>query len=571
MTTILNKLSSDYSIDKIISWITNNKTKTAGIFALTSLIVHRLSIRIYRKLTHHPPGDNGKIDLMALQHYYAKYYGAIYFVPWPTPGFDKHISITNSKLLRKIMTDKRIKDTTTTMYNLKTPFFTSKDNGEGSFSSLNGPEWSQRRKLFLSVFNKMLTTKFMNKVSGTAIKKILFAEINKICIEKGESFKIREIIQYTAFETIFYACFDRFGDPNDEFLKKFKHEIEIQANMLFKPEVIQFARYPQSEWRQKFPEVMAARDRLSELTQQLMDQRRAELKEKGIEYKNPESALSPKAYIDVNNKAEENDLSLVIKDLEFDSYLDYLLKLVDEGKMRNSTAEAECMSLFQAGYQNNSLLMEFMLVYLAKYQNLQEQVRRELYDVHNITIEERKDGDDDIIDFDLGMVNKCSLFRAFLQETLRVSSFTRQGLIRKVTRNIEIEWEGYKYKIPKGYTLGFQNETIAIVDTNQNEGWIVKEGGKIDDFNINNFLDGNKKFKLNESLSVFGFGARSCPGKAFAVKSIQIVVGYLLINYKIEFGEEEKRKDPLNAKISIDLSGFVRMVEPQIPLIFSKI
>ena len=49
-------LTSHHSWDDIISWMGNNKGKTAGIVALGSLIVHNLSLRIYRKIKRYPPG-----------------------------------------------------------------------------------------------------------------------------------------------------------------------------------------------------------------------------------------------------------------------------------------------------------------------------------------------------------------------------------------------------------------------------------------------------------------------------------------------------------------------------------
>ena len=592
MTSILDKLPSKDSIKNIISWTNNNKGKTAVICILAGLIGRNLSIRLYRKYKHHPPGpiglpfvglipffvyfqlfvapkdENGENNknVNGLTEYLAKQYGPIYQINFGKP-MDKFINISNSRFLRKLMTDKNYKDIATSRWGkLPAPLMTSMDDDEESFFHLEGQEWSKRRKIFLSAFNKLLTTKFMNKVSGTAIKRVLFDEINKKCIENGEAINIRKIMQFTTFQTIFYVNFDRFCDKNDEFFMKFKNEIELQTDMVLSPEIFKIYEYPKSEWKQRFPKIMAARDRLSTLTKQLMNQRRAELKERGIKYKDPESLLSPKAF----TKTTENDLSAVIKDLEFDSYLDYLLKLVDQGAIKNSTAEVDCLLLFQAGYQNNSLGLEFVITYLAKYIDLQQKIRDELYAVHDINIEERK-SDEGIIDFNLGLVNKCPLLRAFIYETLRVASFTKAGTLRRITRDVEMEWEGQKYVLPKGYVFTFQSEVIMTKDTNQNEGWIVKKGGKVGDFNIDNFLNENKKFRLNESMSLFGYGARDCPGKSFAIKSIQIVAGYLLMNYKIEFGQEEKRNDPANVKIRCELASFVKKIDPEIPLKFSKI
>ena len=76
---------------------------------------------------------------------------------------------------------------------------------------------------------------------------------------------------------------------------------------------------------------------------------------------------------------------------------------------------------------------------------------------------------------------------------------------------------------------------------------------------------------MNESLSLFGYGVRDCPGKAFAMKEIQIVAAYILMNYNIEFSDDDKRNDPQNAEIKVDKSAyFGTEITPEIGLKFSK-
>ena len=66
----------------------------------------------------------------------------------------------------------------------------------------------------------------------------------------------------------------------------------------------------------------------------------------------------------------------------------------------------------------------------------------------------------------------------------------------------------------------------------KNENWFGSDGDKLI---LENFLSDDKtRFVLNESFVSFGVGRRDCVGRQLAMKEIQIMLGYLLINYQLK-------------------------------------
>ena len=529
--------------------------------------------KIYRKYKSYPPGPMDfpflgclpqvilglftggidKEDVMAFVHNLADKHGDLMMVH--IAGW-KMVYLNNSELTKQFLQSKQYRKISGNKW-LGNGFilFGAKD-GTQSFFAVNGTQWIKRRKLFISIFTKILTTKFMNKVCGTAVKKVLLPEIDQICIEQKKTLKPREILKYTAFQTIFYANFDRFVDKNDELFIKLRDELVLQNKMSNDQEVIQYAQRG-GKISQKYYD---ARDRMSDIINEIMDQRRAELREKGIDYKNP-NASSPGSDAKYTNPVEskEEDLYESIKDLEFESYLDYLLKLVDEGKITNEMAEVDTLLLFGAGYLNVAMSLEWVLNLLAKHNDVQDKIRDELFIAHGIKDNYNGDG---INEFNLGLITKCPQFRALIHETLRVSAFARIASGRIWDEDVEMEWKGKKYVIPKDHMIVPNLEYMVIKSK--------KEGWKSLGFDIDNFLE-DGKFKIPSSFASFGYGTRDCPGKAFAVKEMEFISGYLIMNYLIEFGDEEQRKDPLKVEIKTDKKKFTSEIAPEIPLRFSPL
>ena len=409
----------------------------------------------------------------------------------------------------------------------------------------------------------------MNKVCRAAIVDVLFPEIDKVCVEQGQALAIREHMKYVSFQAVFFANFNRFFSKEDEFLRKFREALELAADQALDPTNFwkQLQGYPLGD------EVHAAKDNLSRMVQQIMDQRRKELKEqKGLNFTNPGAD-------DEKQKGVATDE--LIKGVEFDSYLDYLLKLVHEGAISDAVAEVETLGVFSAAAINLTFALEWIVILCAKFASVQKRIRQELYRVHGVDGKAEAEGK--VLDFDVNKANECALLRAFVHETLRWQPFARNGPIRVVPRDLQVEWKGAHYVLPKGATLGYQIEFMQRLSRNEErrstdagaapEGWLRdgKEAISIAPFNVDNWLDEKGRFRMNRAFCAFGYSRRDCPGKAFALKSMLINLGYLIMNYNIEFGDEEKLKDPEQVHIRASVDEFMRKVKPEISVLFSKI
>jgi len=568
----------------------NNKLKALGVAVATlfgSLLAHNLSIRAYRRLKGIPPSpiplpfiglsfyfatlmmgkldENGETkDIFLGMHAVSSDLGDIQLGLQNLFGSGPYIVIANSRLLRKLMTENR--ELATSRCVMKGNVLMTK-NGEESIFNINGQKWVDRRKLFVSIFTKMLTTKFMNKVCRGAIVNVLFPEIDKVCIQNRKPISVREQMQYVSFNAVFYANFNRFYAKDDEFLREFRDALEL-ANEL--------ALDPTNFWKQTqgIPlgdEVHAAQRNLSRLTQQIMAQRRKELKEqKGLDFTNRGNPSAGSAGA---------PMSELIKKVDFDSYLDYLLKLVHEGALSDDVAEVEVLGVFSAAGSNVAFALEWVVVLCAKFASTQKRIRQELYRVHGVDPKALAEGS--VIDFDLNKANQCALLRAFVYETLRWQPFARNGPIREVTKDTTVEWKGARYVLPKGAVLGYQIEFMQRLSRNEQkrefkkgeslDGWLCDGEETIAPFCIENWLDEEGNFRMNRAFCAFGFGRRDCPGKAFALKSMMINLGYLIMNYSIEFGEADKRENPEQTHIRASVEEFMRKIKPEIPILFSKI
>jgi len=443
-------------------------------------------------------------------------------------------------------------------------------DGEESLASLNGKAWKERRKLFVSIFTKMLTTKFMNKVCRAAIVDVLFPEIDAVCVEQGQPLAIREQMDYVVFQAVFYANFNRFFSKDDEFLREFRDALQLASDQ---------ASDPMNLWKQMSgqplgAEVHEAKDNLSRLTQQLMAQRRKELKaQKGLDFTNPGAGAEQK------EQKDDGEMAELIKGVEFDSYLDYLLKLVHEGAISDAVAEVEVLGVFSNAWINVRVALEWVVVLCAKFALTQKRIRQELYRVHGVDGKAAAAGK--VLDFDLNKANQCALLRAFVHETLRWQPVARVGFLRPIKRDLQIEWKGRHYVLPKGGLMQYQSEFMQRLSHNEKrrggdagaapDGWLRDDKEAIAPFNLENWLDEQGRFRMNRAFCGFGYGRRDCPGKAFALKSMLINLGYLIMNYNIEFGDEDKRKAPEQVHVRASVDEFMRKVKPEISVLFSKI
>ena len=168
--------------------------------------------------------------------------------------------------------------------------------------------------------------------------------------------------------------------------------------------------------------------------------------------------------------------------------------------------------LFGAGIDSSLIMTEFILFMLGKKPDLQETLYNELkqhYDRNKIS-----------------SINNCPLFRAFIQECFRKSQFSALGLPHYTKTEIKVTLiDNKECYIPKNSIILANYLKIAgnfEYNRDKYENW---ENSKT--FNINHFLDDNRKFKKNESQLVFSVGKRDCLGRSLAYKLCCYIYIYL--------------------------------------------
>eukprot|EP00483_Globobulimina_turgida_P012419 UN12442 len=110
-----------------------------------------------------------------------------------------------------------------------------------------------------------------------------------------------------------------------------------------------------------------------------------------------------------------------------------------------------------------------------------------------------------------------------------------------------------------------------MLTANKDEGWKCDKNEDITGMHLENFLDENGRFKINGSFALFGYGVRDCPGRAFAVNAIQINIAYIMMNYKVEFFDQDKNKNPENVPLTGDKLKFTLAMKPQVPVKFTAL
>ena len=205
----------------------------------------------------------------------------------------------------------------------------------------------------------------------------------------------------------------------------------------------------------------------------------------------------------------------------------------NEKKVGREIAIADIISVFNAGITTTADSLEYFLLLLAKYQDTQEMIYKQIFDVlnnkYNIDI------DNDIIT--MQMLNQLDYLRAFMEQAWALKAFF--GVPRVLHSNFKMEYLDSKqnkndyYILPKGSTIMF-NPYIYHIDNingkrNNNNNDNYKERNT---FDFSDYLDSNGKYIKPNKLNVFGYGMRACPGQSLARKQVMFTMAILIYKYK---------------------------------------
>lgn len=108
---------------------------------------------------------------------------------------------------------------------------------------------------------------------------------------------------------------------------------------------------------------------------------------------------------------------------------------------------------------------------------------------------------------------------------------------KTMTQDTWFNMDGKRYCIPKGYTIKARYEYMNKFGLNEDWNFKSKEDGmKMD---LSNWLNDDNKFVMNKSFTSFGIGRRDCAGRQLAEKQIQIIMGYIIMNYKLSLQDKD--------------------------------
>ncbi|XP_077331112.1 cytochrome P450 2J6-like isoform X1 [Lithobates pipiens] len=191
-----------------------------------------------------------------------------------------------------------------------------------------------------------------------------------------------------------------------------------------------------------------------------------------------------------------------------DYYLAHIQKMAGEKK---STFDENSLiilatDLFMAGIETTATTLQWALLYMVAYPDVQKKVHKELDAVLNgsvIYYEDRK---------------RLHYTNAVIHEIQRYGNIIAVGIARTCIRNVNV----CGYSLPKN-TMVLPNLDTVLYDS---EYWDTPHH-----FNPHHFLDKDGKFSINEAFLPFSAGARVCLGEQLARYELFIIFTTLMRSF----------------------------------------
>ncbi|KAM4641216.1 cytochrome P450 2G1-like [Discoglossus pictus] len=183
--------------------------------------------------------------------------------------------------------------------------------------------------------------------------------------------------------------------------------------------------------------------------------------------------------------------------------------------------------MFLGGAESTGITLNFGLLILAKYPEIQAKLQEEIDQVigrsREPVVEDR---------------NQMPYMNATIHEIQRYSDTFPMGVMRSTTRDVIF----HGYHIPKG------TDVLPVLTT------VLKDPSQFetpDDINIKHFLAENGKFKKNNGFMVFGAGKRACLGEGLVRMQLFIYLATILQKFTLK-----PTVDPKDLDIAPQESGF---------------
>jgi len=453
-------------------------------------------------------------------HHNAIKYGAIMSA---SIGVEHNIYINDIALAKQLLMSKK------KLVNYRPNKFAGRD----TTSYVNGSEWHKRRKMISSSFLSLTNTSFV-------LKNVKFGFDQIKLNEKGNKFEWNPSfdVKYIAFNIIMSALFDRNIDYDDEFVtlwfktvddnfKNFgvltilltmtKNETihKILCNLFKRPQVLQRLRRLQQEWMNKNGFILDFDN-------------------------NNITTIDDKKYLDTKAKHK--------------CYLDVVILALKNDEIELKKVINDILELMFVGIDTTTHTMQFGLMLLAKNKDLQNKIYNEI----NSVLEANN-----LDEFNFNILPKLHIFRAFVNDMIRLSCVVPLGLPHTNIQDITVKVNNTQYIIPKDSNIFFN---ISYMNRKQwkdkyNKNTENKYNGenilnKFDELYLDAWLDKNGHFKMNSNSMTFLKGQRDCLGSTLAIKIMYAVFGLLITKYRFTLNQKEyqKRKQRFGVVSSIEPS-----------------
>eukprot|EP01084_Bolivina_argentea_P246247 412149_1 len=519
-----------------------HKLKSFFASVVAFLVIHRIYFYLQKKLKRHPPGPYcwpivstffGRL-LHGFKYHQilCERYGPI--VIRNRFGSNNYIvDVQNSKLIRQILENK---------YSLSRPprnttngvYISASDKNVFSFADTNGKNWQRRRQLAQSVLFRSCTAKFVNQIVDKSLISTVFPELDTLCQTK-QLWYPRTLLYYIAFNSLFQANFGRSISIKDPLYIKLVDLIDKSFSLFIPSYIIS-----------QLPLLL----RKIFVSNKVIDKIRTIVRERSQTYAE---------LIEIRRK-------------EYDSfhptaYIDYMFNEAETCNISQNEMEVDIQALFSAGTDTTASTLEYAVVLAARHIHIQKQVQKELLECYKKYC---TNTDEKVRRFDMCWLKGLTLFRAFIYEIMRISSVAKVGLPHYVTNDIVVDMsviDGYdrdkRYVIPK--------DSVLLYHIKANHVWRDDENWKRNglEMYLENWInDETGKFEINESWSTFGFGRRDCVGRQYAMKEINVVMGYLLLNYTFQVENENEKG---NYPDIMDRFNGVSVIDPPIGIVVTKL
>ncbi|XP_075043096.1 cytochrome P450 2F2-like [Mixophyes fleayi] len=199
---------------------------------------------------------------------------------------------------------------------------------------------------------------------------------------------------------------------------------------------------------------------------------------------------------------------------------------------------ATVFDMFIAGAESTSVTLNFGVLHLIKYPEIQGKLHEE---IDQVIGREREPSVDDR--------NQMPYMNAVIHEIQRVSDILPMGCIRSTTRDVTF----HGYSIPKG------TDVLPVLTT------VLRDPSQFEtpeEFNLKHFLDENEKFKKNNGFMPFAAGKRACIGESLVRMQLFIFFTTILQKFTLK-----SLVDPKDIDISPTESG-IENIPPAHKMIF---